>query len=533
MPARNDALQRLSEQLADGQAVDWSAVECDLDPALLAGLKQIEALAGGFGSVATQPIPPKVLPSLAAGTVFGHLLIQELIGRGAYGAVYKAHDSQLDRSVALKVLGHPTLSRAELLREGQLMARVDHPSVLKVYGAIEHDGQIGFACELMRGETLESWLARQGRLSATELISIGSELCAALCALHRGQVLHGDLKPGNVLRHPDGRWVVADFGSSQFAHDAYGSSGTPLYMAPEQFRQYPASTATDQYSLGVLLFRLATRRYPFEAETTAEIEAKHAADTRLRLLDLRPDLPRGLISAIERCLAIDPHRRFASIGALATALAEATPPLNAARKTRRLWALAIAASAVLAATGAVLWRAPVAPASTAVWLRTGSTGDQVLHPGEAVRPGEALALELTLSRSAHVYVVNEDSHGERFQLFPLTNSDLVNPLPAGLVRLPGATAGQAVDWRITSHGGRERFYVLIADDALSDLTQLALAQPQADNSGSLLADNSDPVRGVGGLAPRATSAPKDAGWIDVLRLRHPSLRIERFELANP
>lgn len=156
----------------------------------------------------------------------------------------------------------------------------------------------------------------------------------------------------------------------------------------------------------------------------------------------------------------------------------------------------------------------------------------MLHPGEAVRPGEALALELTLSRSAHVYVVNEDSHGERFQLFPLTNSVSGQSLASRLGTFAGRD-GRAGGGLAHYRHGSERFYVLIADDALSDLTQLALAQPQADDSGSLLADNSDPVRGVGGLAPRATSAPKDAGWIDVLRLRHPSLRIERFELANP
>lgn len=527
MSGRDELLQRLTERLADGQSVDWSEVEGELDAELIEGLKQIEALAGGFGLVATQPIPPKQAPTLAGGTMFGPLLIEELIGRGAYGAVYRARDSQLDRSVALKVLGHPSLSRAELLREGQLMARIDHPNVLKVYGAIEHDGQIGFAMELMQGQTLEQWQARQGRLSAGELVAIGSELCAALCALHRGDVLHGDLKPGNVLRHPDGRWVVADFGSSQIAHDAYGSSGTPLYMAPEQFRQEPASRLTDQYSLGVLLFRLATRRYPFEAETTAELEAKHAADTRLRLLDLRPDLPRPLVSVIERALAIDPRRRHASVGALATALSESAPLARSSTRLR-VWAWAVAASMV-AAAGIAAWRVHDADSpGIATWLRADL--DAPLRPGEVVRPGETLALRLDLDHSSHVYVINEDSHGERFQLFPLQGSDVQNPLPAGRSRLPGRIDGEPMEWQITSRGGREHFYVLIADQPLPDLQQLALAQPSLDPAGALLAG--EPERGVGGLAPR-TSGQLDQAWVVELLARHPGLRVERFELANP
>lgn len=525
MSAPDPLLQQLSERLADGQPVDWTEVEGVLDAELIAGLKQIEALAGGFGLVATQPIPPQPQPTLASGTLFGPLLIEALIGRGAYGAVYRARDSQLDRSVALKVLGNPTLSRAELLREGQLMARIDHPHVLKVYGAFEHDGQIGFAMELMQGQTLEQWMQRQGRLGASELIAIAHELCAALCALHRGEVLHGDLKPGNVLRHPDGRWVVADFGSSQFAHDAYGSSGTPLYMAPEQFRQESASTLSDQYSLGVLLFRLATHRYPFEAETTAELEAKHAADTRSRLLDLRPDLPRPLVQVIERALAIDPRRRHASIGALDAALAAAAPPVRSPMRAR-VWAWALAASALIAALLA-LWRSVDTPPS-AQWMR--GALDQPLHAGDSVRPGDTLALALQLAARSYVYVINEDSHGARFQLFPLAGSELQNPLPPGHIRLPGKVDGEPMEWQITSRGGRERFYVLIADAPLPDVQALVLAQP-SNVRDTLLA--SEPERGVGGLAAQSSSESADQRWIEALRARHPGLRIEHFELSNP
>lgn len=531
--AADDPLLKWTTRIADGHPVEWAEVEAELDPALLPGLKQLAALAGGFGVCATDPVPPQS-DTLPPGARFGSLTIVDLLGRGAYGAVYRARDAQLDREVALKVLGHPTLTRAELLREGQLMARIDHPNVLKVYGAVEDSGQVGFSCELMPGESMEEWLARQGTLGAHELIAVGTELCAALCALHRGNILHGDLKPSNVLRHADGRWVVADFGSSQYAHDAYGTSGTPLYMAPERLRQQAPSAASDQYSLGVLLFRLATRRFPFEAETTAELENRHNANARLRLLDLRPDLPRALIAAIERALAVDATRRHASLGTLASALAEAGPKSPALRPAAR-WAWASAAAMVVAAGTWFAWPREEPAAAQSVWLRATGQQDEVLRPGGAVRLGDALSLELTLDRSRHVYVINEDTRGERFQLFPLAESDLANPLPAGRVRLPGTAAGEAIDWRITSRGGRERFYVLIADEPLADLQRLALDQPTMlhPSEGSLYAAN-DPTRGVGGLAPRAAAgSPAETEWLTSLRQRYPALEVERFELANP
>lgn len=542
MSQQDPLLLKLSAQLADGQRIDWKAVAGDLDPALIEQLQQIQFLADGFGTVASEHTLVVEGPgslgdagdTMAAGTVFGNLVIRETIGRGAYGIVYRAHDDQLDRSVALKVPSHPTLSRAELLREGQLMARIDHPNVLKVYGAVEQDGRIGFACELMQGETLERWFARQGRLGASELQALAAELCAALAALHAGGVVHGDLKPSNVLRHPAGRWVVADFGSGQFAHDSYGSSGTPMYMAPEQFNGKSSSRATDQYALGVVLFRLASGRFPYDAESTAELKASHAAGKRQRLLDLRPDLPRSLLAAVEQALATDPARRHATIGAMAQTLLDSEPVPGPSSKR---WPLALAALGAVTVAAVAIRHLPPADVATldAQWLRTTSGMDRPLQPGAVVGPGDALALQLELAQSAHVYVINEDNHGARFQLFPLAGSELSNPLPPGRIRLPGRVAGQSMDWQITSRGGRERFYLLLADRPLEDLAQLALKQASASmvDATQLLASR-DPVRGVGGLAPQARREPDaDEVWLDTLRQRHPSLRVERFELSNP
>jgi len=269
-------------------------------------------------------------------------------------------------------------------------------------------------------------------------------------------------------------------------------------------------------------------------ETTVELESKHNAVDRHRLLDLRPDLPRALVAAIERALAVDPTRRFASLGAMAESLTDAAHgQMKSPGRKRLRWA---GAAGLLLAAGALLWAppSPHAPGNV-VWLRASAGGDVVLQPGTEVLLGDALALDLTLDQTRHVYVINEDSHGERFQLFPLAESDLANPLPPGRTRLPGTDASEPVDWRITSRGGRERFYVLIADEPLADLKRLALNQAtMAQGDSAVLVAANDPVRGVGGLSPRQTpSGAADAEWLAGLRERYPALRIERFELANP
>ena len=301
-PADDSALLKGAQQLADGQRLD-SADLAGLDPELAAGLQQIEALALGFGALAQSPLSPQ----LARGTHFGPLEILDVLGQGGYGTVYRAYDPQLEREVALKVPDDQSAGRVALLREGQLLARIDHPHVLKVHGVVEHEGRIGFCVELLRGESLEQWVQKQGVAGAGELVAIGTELCAALAALHREGVVHGDVKPANVLRHAEGRWVLADFGSGQLAWNETSSSGTPAYMAPERLEGDASSAASDQYSLGVLLFRIAVGRCPAGAPDAARLAALLAAGQKEGLLDARPDLPPALVAVIERAMAYAPR----------------------------------------------------------------------------------------------------------------------------------------------------------------------------------------------------------------------------------
>lgn len=542
-----DPLLRWAEQLADGKRTDDEDLDA-LDPALREGLKQIEALAQGFGSLLATPESPQLL---APGMLFGPLSIIEVLGRGGFGTVYRAHDPALDRVVALKVPAESGRLREDLLREGQLMARIDHPNVLKVHGVISHGQQLGFACELMGGESMQEWANRQGQLSARELVAIGCELAAALSALHREAVVHGDLKPANVLRHEDGRWVLADFGSGQLAWSQSSASGTPAYMALERLQGQAPSAASDQYSLGVLLFRLASGRYPVEADTQEQLAARQQAGARLRLLDLRPDLSPQLIAVIERALENQPGARFASMGEFSAALLRAGPDQAASAPAELAPQQRVAPGSILA--GGVRWsrllagvaalalllvygvwqHASVTTLPELNWLRAGAGGDETLPAGAAIRPGEALALELNLQRPQHVYVVNEDSQGARFQLFPVAESELMNPLPSGRIRLPGNAEGQVLNWNVTSQGGRERFYVLLSSHALPGLEVGLAEQASRSRTGDELAALGT-ERGVGGLSPQASAETgTESAWLVALRREHPQLRVQQFELSNP
>src|SRR5688572_156628 len=147
-------LLELAGKIADGAPVDWAAEADSLEPELLARLKDVEALAGRCLFEEPSPTEP---PALEPGSRFDRLQILERIGAGARGVVYRARDPVIGREVALKVCAPNAERRAALLREAQQMARIDHPNVLRVHGAVEVDGVVGFWSDLVRGETLDAW----------------------------------------------------------------------------------------------------------------------------------------------------------------------------------------------------------------------------------------------------------------------------------------------------------------------------------------------------------------------------------------
>jgi serine/threonine-protein kinase len=363
-PDRDERLARLLAELTEksraGQPADLEAV-ARAHPDLAAELRELWA-AAQFAEEFARPsermkdeggrmkqeasgssfiLHPSSFGGLA-GRTFGDFALLEEVGRGGMGVVYKAWQKSLDRVVALKMIlrgEHATpddLARFQV--EAQAAAHLEHPSIVPVYAAGEHDGQAYFSMRLVEGETLRALLSR-GPLRPREAARLLAQISNAVAYAHQRGILHRDLKPSNILLDHDGRPHVTDFGlakrvpadpaarapGGRGALDLTQSGaivGTPEYMAPEQVsgsRGTP-SPASDVYSLGVILYEMLTGRPPFQAPSRF--------DTLLLVLDQDPVRPSMLNPNVDadleliclKCIQKAPELRYATAAGLAADL---------------------------------------------------------------------------------------------------------------------------------------------------------------------------------------------------------------------
>jgi len=328
-----DDIVDIASQVADGEPVDWPSARGRVDGDSRDDVEQLRVIAeiarvhrDLLGDVAPTA---SALAQSPDGVPWGPLLVFEKLGSGAFGEVFRAWDASLQREVALKLLRNRDRDAGAgdaAVEEGQRLARVSHPNVMAVYGAQRVGRQVGIWGELLRGKTLAALIADQGPMSADETLIAGECICRALAAVHRGGMLHRDVKAQNVFREKGGRLVLMDFGLGREL-DASASpgdlSGTPVYLAPELFAGGIASFQSDIYSLGVLLFFLVTGAFPVSGASLDDIKRAHREGHRARLQDLRPELPRQFVQVVERALDPDPAKRYQSAGAMQTALARA------------------------------------------------------------------------------------------------------------------------------------------------------------------------------------------------------------------
>ncbi len=276
-------------------------------------------------------------------TKIGRFSVDKPLGQGGMGVVYSAIDEQLGRTIALKVVrgedGHSSsLHQRRLLREAQAMARLSHPNVVQVYEAGTHDGRVYIAMELVRGETLASWLRSQAR-EWDAIIEVFCQAGRGLAAAHAFGIIHRDFKPENVLIGEDGRVRVTDFGIARVLSEsddcnatdpdetaapqqpltATGARpGTPFYMSPEQFNRGSVTAKSDQFSFCVALFDALFAVRPFAGETYTELAF---AVSQGVLRDVRLGrVPRRVHRAIVRGLSVDPAHRFPAMEHLLSAL---------------------------------------------------------------------------------------------------------------------------------------------------------------------------------------------------------------------
>ena len=273
----------------------------------------------------------RVCPPLPDPCVWAHLTELQNIARGAFGTVYRAWDTRLQRWVALKLYGQGERCASGWfqlgLREARLLARIRHPNVVTVYGVDHRRGRLGMWMEFIHGRTLDALMKELGPLAAREAALIGFDVCSAVSATHEVGLVHCDITAKNVMREDGGRIVLMDFGLS---HDLRGNPanavpgvcGTPLYMAPELLRGESCSVRSDIYSIGVLLYRLVTGRFPLEARTFNDVCVMQSRGEVTLLRDRRPDLPQAFLRAVEQALSLDAGGRFSSSGHMAKALSE-------------------------------------------------------------------------------------------------------------------------------------------------------------------------------------------------------------------
>ncbi|MCG8350055.1 MAG: serine/threonine protein kinase [Chloroflexales bacterium] len=271
------------------------------------------------------------------GARLGGYEVKDLLGSGGMASVFRGFDPNLQRLVAIKVLSLTAAAMPgftdRFRQEARLIANLRHPNIVHIYDFGEERGLIYMVQELLPGPTLEQRMAdvsrRRARLASDEIITIITQLAGALDAAHAAGVIHRDVKPANALWNAIGALVLTDFGIAKNTVAPVNQTqagmvmGTPTYMSPEQSQGTALTSATDIYSLGVVLYELIAGQAPFESPTPVGVLIHHIQTPPPSLHSLQPDLPVAVDAVVQRALAKDPAARFSSAGELAQALQRA------------------------------------------------------------------------------------------------------------------------------------------------------------------------------------------------------------------
>ncbi len=259
----------------------------------------------------------------------GRYRIERALGHGGMAVVYLAHDEELHRRVAVKVLaGHlagDESFRARFLQESRLASRLSHPNVVQVYDAGEAEGSPYIVMEYVPGDTV----AQRGKLPHAEAVPLALQACAGLQHAHNAGLVHRDVKPANLLVREDDVLKITDFGIARATEltrlTQHGTVlGTAAYLSPEQAAGDEVSTATDIYSLGAVVYELLTGRAPYEFESLAELGALQTGGVITPVRDLEPSVPEPVEAAVMHALARESRFRPPSAAAFAHELASAS-----------------------------------------------------------------------------------------------------------------------------------------------------------------------------------------------------------------
>jgi eukaryotic-like serine/threonine-protein kinase len=274
--------------------------------------------------------PAGLQADLALGHFFaGRYHIDSILGRGGMGVVYKATDTQLDETVAIKTLPGDVMTRSpedleRFKREIRLARRITHRNVLRTYDYGEAEGVYFISMEFVRGYTLSELLdeAEHRQMPMRAAGGITRQICRGLQAAHEQGIIHRDIKPQNVLVDAKGEAKLMDFGIARMAETMEGVTqaglivGTPHYMSPEQVQGKQLDARSDVYSLGVMIYEMLVGHRPFESTSLTGVLAAHITEQPKPPINLRPDIGTTINTIVMRCLAKDPAARYADAGEL-------------------------------------------------------------------------------------------------------------------------------------------------------------------------------------------------------------------------
>jgi len=270
----------------------------------------------------TDPFPEKL----------GKYKIIAEVGQGDFAAIYKAVDTTLDRTVALKVPAPHLLWDYTFVqrfqREVRVAANLDHPNIVTIYEVGQIEGVYFIAMQFLEGRTLGQILEAEGPLPVSRVQAIVEQIASALDYAHARGFVHRDIKPSNVIVADDGRATLTDFGLVKAGEGTKLSTtgvvfGTPKYMSPEQARGEKVDERSDIYSLGIMLFEMLTGQVPFEADTPLEISVKHLTAALPLPRAVNPDIPELVERVILKAMAKTPEDRYQRVSEMAEALKRA------------------------------------------------------------------------------------------------------------------------------------------------------------------------------------------------------------------
>jgi eukaryotic-like serine/threonine-protein kinase len=370
--------------------------------------------------------------ALAAGQRLGHFQIISILGIGGMGEVYRAHDTRLNRDVAIKTLPQHLAQDpdwlARLQREARIVSSLNHPNVICVYDVGQHETTSFMVSELVEGQSLRQVIT-SGPLPLPRVIDLATQIADGLAAAHAVGLVHRDLKPENVMLTRDGRIKILDFGLAKHDTNATVSitaslttgplivTGTPAYMSPEQIAGRTVDQRSDLFSFGVIMYEMLAGRRPFAGETS--ISVMHAV-----LCEEPADLPEFAPTAVGRvlrhCLEKDPEQRMQSAADLSFALrmstqhsSQTTAVAKAPRKKLPALTIALGVIALLASSG-VIWLASRSSASPYSGSLRRLTWDLGLTEDGAISPDGKLiayASDRANPSNLEIYVQQVDGAG--------------------------------------------------------------------------------------------------------------------------